>query len=117
MSQPLTNILVVAEHDGGQLKLATLAAVACAKKVCADTGRQFDILVLGQSIDAVADSLAGYGAANLLVADHASLTHPLADKYAQVITSVAKERGYAMIVATASTFSKDILPRAAAQLG
>ena len=39
--------------------------------------------------------------------------HPLADKYAQVTADVARQRGATMVVGAASTFSKDILPRAA----
>lgn len=115
MSQS-ANILVVAEHDEGQLKLATLAAVACAKKVCADVGGQFDILVIGQSVAGVADALTSYGAANVLVADHEQLKHPLADKYAKLISDTAKQRSSSMVISAASTFSKDVLPRAAALL-
>ncbi|ODT98867.1 MAG: hypothetical protein ABS79_05245 [Planctomycetes bacterium SCN 63-9] len=110
------NVLVIAEHDEGQLKLTTLAAVACAKQICADTGGSFDILILGESIGPVAEALQDYGAADLLVGDHAALKHPLADKYAQVIAEQAKARGATMLLATASTFSKDILPRVAALL-
>ncbi len=109
-------ILVVAEHDLGQLKLATLSAVACAQQVCAAGGGQFDILVLGESVNGVADALRGYGAAEVLVADAAALKHPLADKYAQAIATTAQSRGSTQIVATSSTFSKDVLPRAAALL-
>ena len=112
----MTKLLIVAEHDCGQLKLATLASVACAQKFCATTGGTFEVLILGESIGSVAETLGGYGAANRLVADHPSLKHPLADKYAQVIATVAKERGSTMILGTASTFSKDILPRMAAML-
>ena len=110
------NILVVAEHDLGQLKLATLSAVACAQQVAAGAGGHFDVLVLGASVDGVAESLRGFGAAEVLVGDHAALQHPLADKYAQVIATVAKSRGSTQVVAASSTFSKDILPRAAALL-
>lgn len=112
----MTKLLVVAEHDAGQLKLATLAAVACAKSVVSQTGGTFDILVLGESIQAVAEQLTAYGAASVLVADTPALARPLADKYAQVITTVAKSSGSSMVIGAASTFSKDILPRAAALL-
>ena len=112
----MTHVLVIAEHDSGQLKLATLAAVACAKKICAETSGQFDILVLGERIGDIADALASYGADNILVADHAALKNPLADKYAQQVAMIVKDRGPVMVLAAASTFSKDILPRAAALL-
>lgn len=109
-----TKILIVAEHDGGHLKLATLAAVCCAQQVCQATGGAFEVLVLGQQIADVVSSLSSYGAAAVLKADHASLLNPVSDQYAQAITKVVKDRGITMVVAAASTFSKDILPRAAA---
>ena len=112
----MANILVIAEHDDGQLKLATLSAVACARKVIAEAGGSFDVLVVGENIGGAAEQLRNCGAANVLLADHAQLKHPLADKHAQVIAEVAKQRGATMVAGAASTFSKDILPRAAALL-
>jgi electron transfer flavoprotein alpha subunit len=112
----MPQILVIAEHADGHLKLATGSAAGFAHKVCAESGSAFDILLLGSGIDAVADAASHYGAANLLVADSPVLEQPLADKYAQVIAEVAHQRGVALVVAAASTFSKDILPRAAALL-
>jgi electron transfer flavoprotein alpha subunit len=112
----MANLLVIAEHDQGHLKLATLAAVGCAHKVVAEAGGSFDILVIGQNVGGIAEALRPFGAAAVLVADDAQLQHPVADKYAQVIDDVAKQRGATMVIAAASTFSKDILPRAAALL-
>ena len=112
----MANVLVIAEHDNGQLKLATLSAVGCAHKVVAEAGGAFDILVMGENVGSTADQLLQYGAAAVLVADHAQLKHPVGDKYAQVIAAVVKQRGSTIVVGAASTFSKDILPRAAALL-
>lgn len=109
-------ILVIAEHEGGQLKLATLSAVTCAAKIAAETGGTFEVLVLGENVGAVAETLRPYGAAYVLAADHSGFKLPVADKFAYAIAQVARERGVTMVVAAASTFSKDILPRAAALL-
>ena len=110
------SILILAEHDDGRLKLATLAAVKCAQQLCADVGGQFEVLVLGASVAPIVESLRRFGAANVLVADHPSLQHPVADKYAHLVAETAKARGATLVCAAASTYSKDILPRAAAQL-
>jgi electron transfer flavoprotein alpha subunit len=112
----MANILVIAEHDDGQLKQATLAAVALAHKLVVESGGSFDILVIGENVGATAELLRPYGASTVLVADHAQLKHPVGDKYAHVIADVATQRGVTMVVGAASTFSKDILPRAAALL-
>jgi electron transfer flavoprotein alpha subunit len=110
-----THLLVVAELANGQLKSATAAAAGFARQLCA-AGGTFDVLLLGSGISAAAQAAAHYGAAHVLVADDPSLNQPLADKYAHVIDEVARQRGATLVVAAASTFSKDILPRAAALL-
>jgi electron transfer flavoprotein alpha subunit len=112
----MANLLVIAEHDGGRLKLATLSAVALARNVVAETGGTVEVLVIGNGVGDAIEQLQGCGAANVLVADHPVLQQPLGDRYAQVVAEIAKQRGATMVVAAASTFSKDILPRAAALL-
>ena len=52
----------------------------------------------------------------VLLADHGYLKDPLGDRYAQIIAEVVRQRDATMIAGAASTFSKDILPRAAALL-
>jgi electron transfer flavoprotein alpha subunit len=110
------NILVIAEHDHGQLKLATLAAAGFAQQLCATTGGVFEFLAIGAGLDGVAAALRNCGAANVMVADHPALAEPLADKFAALIAYVSRERGSTVIVGAASTFTKDVLPRAAALL-
>ena len=112
----MNKILVIAEHDNGQLKLATFAAAGFAQKVCAASGGSFDFLLLGSGVSVAAESLRKSGAAAVVVADAPALAQPLADRYAKVIADTAKARGASLVVAAASTFSKDILPRAAALL-
>jgi electron transfer flavoprotein alpha subunit len=112
----MPTILVLAEHDDGQLKQATLSAVGFARRVVAEAGGSFEILVIGENVGGTAEQLRPYGASAVLLADHAQLKHPVSDKYAQVIADVANQRGMTMVVGAASTFSKDILPRAAALL-
>jgi electron transfer flavoprotein alpha subunit len=108
-----THLLIIAETAKGQLKSATASVSAFARQACA-AGGTFDLLLLGSGLGAAAEAAAWQGAADVLVADDASLKEPQADKYAQLIAEVARTRGATMVAAAASTFSKDILPRAAA---
>ncbi len=112
----MNRILVIAEHDQGKLKLASLSAAGFAQKVCAASGGSFDFLLLGSGVSAAAEGLRKSGAAAVLVADTPALAQPLADRYAKVIADTAKARGASLVVAAVSTFSKDILPRASALL-
>jgi electron transfer flavoprotein alpha subunit len=112
----MPHILVIAEHDNGQLKLASLAAAGFARQVCAAEGGSFDLLLLGSGLAPAAEALRRAGAAAVLTADHPELAHPLADRYAQVVADTARARSATLVVAATSTFSKDVLPRAAALL-
>ncbi|OHB85644.1 MAG: hypothetical protein A2V98_14005 [Planctomycetes bacterium RBG_16_64_12] len=104
-------VLVVAEHDQGALKAGTLAAVGFA---CAVKDAEPEILLLGHQVDNLAEQLRRY--APVWVADDQCLRLPTADRYAEIICRVARQREAGMVVAAASTFSTDILPRAAALL-
>ncbi|MBI5424627.1 MAG: electron transfer flavoprotein subunit alpha/FixB family protein [Opitutae bacterium] len=106
----MSHTLVIAEHDQGTLKTASLAAAAAAQKA----GAPFDILLLGSGIGAAAEALRHAGAAAVLVADHADLAQPLADRYAAVVADVVRARGAKLVLGAVSTFTKDVLPRAAA---
>ena len=112
----MSTILVVAEHDQGQLKPATLNAAGFARQLAEATGGRFEFLILGSGIDAAAGQLRTCGAAGVHIADSAALEHPLADRCAKVIADVARARGATIIAGASSTFSKDVLPRAAALL-
>jgi electron transfer flavoprotein alpha subunit len=108
----MSHTLVVAEHDQGQLKAASLAAAGFAAAV----GGTYDLLLLGSGVSAAAEGLRASGARAVLVADHPDLAEPLADRYAHVVAEVARARGATLVVGAVSTFAKDVLPRAAALL-
>lgn len=112
----MPNILIIAEHADGLLKSSSAAAAGFAAKLCAAAGGQYHILVLGAGVAPVVAAASNLGAAQVIVADAPALAEPLADRYASVIASAARLRGIHLLVAAASTFSKDILPRAAALL-
>ena len=116
MTANSTPVLVVAELERGQVKGATLAAVTCTQQITQTTGGRFDILALGHETSSVGDALGKFGAGQVFLADSADLKNPQADKASQVITQVAKTAGATVVIAASSTFSKDILPRVAAQL-
>lgn len=112
------SLLVLMEHDGGQLRQASLRAVTFAAELAGLLGKPYDLLVAGEGVGEVAEAARALGARTVLAADHACLAHPLADRYAALIERLAdEEQGYDTVVAASSTYSKDILPRAAALLG
>src|SRR5207247_10865941 len=104
--------LVLIENDRQQVKRLSLHAITLARQL----GGEYALLVLGHGLDGIAASLVSYGASAVVVADDPGLAEPLADRYATVIAEAAQERGATTLLGTSSTFSKDMLPRAAALL-
>ncbi len=111
----MTDILVVAEITDAKLKSTTLAAITFARKAVGAAGGTFTILAIGGAgTDAAASELRGFGAAKVLVASDPSLNEYLAEHYAPTVAEAGA--GFDVIVATASSFGKDLIPRVAARL-
>jgi electron transfer flavoprotein alpha subunit len=111
----MPQVLVVAELGGGEtLKNSTLSAITFAKQAAPAVGGGFDILVLGSNTQAAASALAAHGAGKIIRSDDASFKDYLAEHYAPTVAQVAQN--YSLVVATASTYGKDLLPRVAARL-
>lgn len=104
------SVLVVAEHDNSGLKAATLNTIAAAAKLGA-----VEVLVAGQGCRAAAEAAAKVdGVAKVWLADDAVLAHGLAENLAPVVAKLAER--YSHVLAPASTFGKNLMPRVAALL-
>ncbi|NQY03908.1 MAG: electron transfer flavoprotein subunit alpha/FixB family protein, partial [Halieaceae bacterium] len=103
--------LVIAEHDNGSLKGATLNAVTAAQALGADV----DVLVAGADCGAAAEAAAKVaGVSRVLVADNAAYGHQLAENVSLLIADVGA--AYDNIVAPATSNGKNTMPRVAALL-
>lgn len=104
-------ILIIAEHDHKQIKSASLNTLTAALAL----GQGIDVLVAGEDCQAIAEQATHLPSVNkVLLADHTSFKHQLAEAMAPLIAEVGK--GYDYILMGATTFGKNILPRAAALL-
>ena len=103
--------LVIAEHDNSNLKPSSLNTLAAANAI----GGSVHLLVAGSSCQAVADACAAVdGVEKVLLADDAAYANQLAESTANLIKSVATN--YSHILAPATTFGKNVLPRLSALL-
>ena len=101
--------LVVAEHNNTELSAATLSVVEAAKKL----GKDIDILVAGDSANAVLDQAKSVeGVSSVLSFNDSRFTNEIAEDLAECIISVAED--YSYFLASSSTTGKNNLPRAAA---
>jgi electron transfer flavoprotein alpha subunit len=104
-------VLVIAEHDHGTLKGATLNTVAAAQKI----GGDIHVLVAGHNADGAAKAAAQIaGVAKVLNAEAPQLGEFLAENVAALVVSIAKS--YSHILAPATSNGKDVVPRIAALL-
>ena len=102
--------LILAEHDNAGIKPATLSAVTAA---CA-LG-EASVLVAGASCRAVAEAASRIeGVARVLLADDPIYAHPVAENLATLVVGLAS--GYEFVLAPATTFGKNVMPRVAALL-
>ncbi|MCS7065257.1 MAG: hypothetical protein NZL85_03160, partial [Fimbriimonadales bacterium] len=105
-------VLIIAETNGQQISEKSLPAVAFAQQVAS---AEFHILAIGHALQGM-ENLTGYGAQSLWLADDPMLARPLAERYAPVVVHAVRQLGAELIVATTTTFSRDLLARVAGLL-
>ena len=104
-------ILVIAEHDNKQLKTGVANTIAAAANIGAD----ISVLVAGGGCaEAAAAAAKIAGVTKVLVADAPQYADPLAENVAALVLSIAKN--YTHILAPATGFGKNFMPRVAALL-
>ena len=105
------SVLVVAEHDNQALKPATLSTITAG----AQLGSEVAVLVAGNNCRAVAEEASKVsGVGKVLLVDAELYTHPLAEILAPLIVRLAAD--YSHLLAPATTFGKNFMPRVAALL-
>ena len=101
-------LLVLAEHNNKDLKSSTLSTINAASKI----DENIDVLVVGSSCDNVTKKLKNVkNIKKVLVVDGSKYENPIAENISQIILSVSEN--YTHILAPASTFGKNIMPRVA----
>ena len=104
-------ILVIVEHDKGAIVPATLNTITAANMLA----EPIEALVAGDDIKQVADAaLQVASISKVLIADSGEYAHHLAENLAPLIQQIAPN--YTHVFAPATTFGKNIMPRAAALL-
>ncbi len=104
-------LLVVAEHDNKSLKAATLNTVAAATAI----GGEIHVLIAGAQARPAAEGAAKVaGVSKVLLAEDAVYEHPLAEDVAKLVIGLAPN--YSHVLAPATSFGKNVMPRVAALL-
>jgi electron transfer flavoprotein alpha subunit len=112
------SILVLAEHDNVALKPATRHTVAAARKI-AEKGEnpEIHVLVIGENAQAVARASARVvGVNKVFLADAPRLGAQTAEAVSAQALQHIQIGQYSHVLAPATTFGKNVLPRIAARL-
>jgi len=105
------SVLILCDHENGQLSPVTLNAVSAASQI----GGDMHLLVAGDASGNVAKAAASIaGVAKVLVADDKAFENGLAENLAPLLQSLSA--GYSHIMAAATTTGKNVMPRLAAML-
>ncbi len=104
--------LIIAHHDGDRLNPSTSKCVSCALEL----GNEIDLAVFAEDPAAVAAEAATLtGVTRVLTSVQSDSGHRLAAVLAPQIAATAAD--YSHLLAPATTFGKDLMPRVAALLG
>ncbi len=104
-------VLVIAEHDNQNIKTSTLNTITAAQKI----SDEIHLIILGRGIEAlVNDAKSIHVLSKVLKCDNEKLENFIPEISAPIIASVSSN--YSHILAPASTFGKNLLPRISALL-
>ncbi|MCB9884556.1 MAG: electron transfer flavoprotein subunit alpha/FixB family protein [Planctomycetes bacterium] len=112
----MSNIVVIAEVRGGQLKRPSLEAVTAALQLAAGTGGKVVAVACGEGLDAACADLAKSGAQQVIAIEGAAFANYSGDAWAKAIAEQAKGVSANAVLMAHTAMGKDLLPRVAALL-
>lgn len=109
------NTLILAEHENGELRAATLSVVACAKALAAQGAGEVHVLVAASDAAGIAAKAAAVdGVDKVIAVSDAGYEHELAENLSALVVKQADGYGHILFAETAS--GKNVMPRVAALL-
>ena len=105
------SILVIAEHNNTEVKSSTLNTISAASKL----GDEIEVLVLGSNIENISKEISSYQhVSKVIFLESKKFEHAIAENIEPVIVSIAEN--YSHILAPATTFGKNVMPRVSVKL-
>jgi len=105
------SVLIIAEHDNNTLKSSTLNTISAALKLSDD----IHLLILGSKIENLCNNTKSiHKVSKILKCDNEKLENFIPEIMAPIVSNIAKN--YTHVLAPASTFGKNLLPRVSALL-
>ncbi len=110
------NVWVFCEQRQGKLMPTDFELISEGRRLADELGVKLCGLLLGDDVEGLAGELAGYGADQVIVADHPLLKLYTTDAYAKVICDAIEDIKPEVVLFGATNIGRDLGPRCAARL-
>jgi electron transfer flavoprotein alpha subunit len=109
-------IWVFIEQEEGCLSEGSLELLTAARCLTERKKMEISAVLLGDGVDAIAESLPGYGADRVYLASHPGLKRYLAIPYAKIVSRLVLEKKPDIFLLPATWLGSDLAPRIAARV-
>jgi len=110
------SILIVAEIQGGQIREASFEIASIAQEIAGASGRDVKSVVMGKSVEALAQEFAQRGGGTVYAAENELLENYSAETSAMAIRAAVEASGADLILFSNTPSGWDVAPRIAAAL-
>lgn len=111
----MNKILVFIEQRAGVVSESSLEVLSKARELADKNSKQVVVLILGKGIEKEVKKIVGYGADEILIADHELLTHYNTGIYSQVFAKEIEKMNPIAILFSATPMGNDLAPKIAAR--
>ena len=112
-----TGVLILGDASGGELGSTTLELLAAGQKVAADLGEELSVALLGDTLDAAAQTAIAHGAQKVYAVNHPLLAEYQVDLQLSAVEALCKEISPRVVLIARTNEGRELAPRLAFRLG
>ena len=111
------NVLVFVEQQSGRIHQASLQMFTLGQLLINETGGELHAVIVGEDLDAAANTIRQYGPTTIHLVDHPELRYHRALPYTRAVCSAVAEAQAEIVLMVSTCLSRDLAPRITARLG
>jgi electron transfer flavoprotein alpha subunit len=112
----MAKILAFVETRENKIKAAGFETASEAIKLSKELQCDYEVLLIGDSVSGLANELGAYGVSKIITAEDSRLKMYSTSAYAKIIAEAAKQKGFDVILLSATSMGKDLGPRVSGKL-
>jgi len=112
-----TGVLILGDASGGELGSTTLELLAAGQKVAADLAEELSVALLGDTLDAAAQTAIAHGAQKVYAVNHPLLAEYQVDLQLSAVEALCKEISPRVVLIARTNEGRELAPRLAFRLG